>query len=112
MGNINLKRDFGYAPKYVEAIWLMMQQPDPSDYLICSGESVSLKYIIEYVFDRLNLSMNCVEISPPLLRPTEIQDIYGDNNKAKKLLGWEYNYSFSQVLDMLLREEINYAKLK
>lgn len=111
VGNINLKRDFGYAPKYIEAMWLMMQQTNPSDYLICSGESVSLKYIIEYIFERLSLSMSCVEISPALLRPTEIEDIYGNNTKAKTRLGWDYNYRFSDVLDILLQEEINYQRL-
>lgn len=110
VGNINLKRDFGFAPKYVEAMWLMMQQKSPSDYLICSGESVSLKYIIEYIFERLGLSMNCIEVSPSLLRPTEIEDIYGDNTKAKSKLGWEYDYRFSQVLDILLEEELKYQK--
>jgi GDPmannose 4,6-dehydratase len=111
VGNINLKRDFGFAPKYVEAMWLMMQQTNPSDYLVCSGESVSLKYIVEYVFERLSLSMNCVEVSPALLRPTEIEDIYGDNNKAKNNLNWNYEYHFSDVLNILLQEELNFQKL-
>ncbi len=112
VGNIHLKRDFGFAPRYVEAMWLMMQQADPSDYLVCSGESISLKYIIEYVFDHLSLSMNCVEILPSLLRPTEIEDIYGDNTKAKNNLGWNYNYHFPEVLDILLKEELTYRQLK
>lgn len=111
VGNINLKRDFGYAPKYVEAMWLMIQQKNPSDYLICSGESVSLKFVIEFIFDRLGLSMNCVEVLPALLRPTEIEDIYGDNTKAKSELGWDYNYRFSEVLDILLQEELKFQKL-
>ncbi|MEO8772562.1 MAG: GDP-mannose 4,6-dehydratase [Ferruginibacter sp.] len=112
VGNINLKRDFGFAPKYVEAMWLMMQQTHPSDYLVCSGESVSLKYIVEYVFDYLSLSTDCVEVLPSLLRPTEIEDIYGDNAKAKKILGWNYTYRFSDVLNILLEEELNYQGLK
>ncbi|MBK8712924.1 MAG: GDP-mannose 4,6-dehydratase [Niastella sp.] len=111
VGNINLKRDFGFAPKYVEAMWLMMQQDKPADYLICSGESVSLKFIIEYIFDRLGLSMQCVEVLPSLLRPTEIEDIYGDNTKAKSELGWDYHYRFSDVLDILLQEELKFQKL-
>jgi len=111
VGNINIKRDFGFAPKYVEAIWLMMQQANPSDYIICSGESVSLKYIIEYIFERLNIPMSCVEVLPSLIRPTEIEDIYGDNHKAKNKLNWNYDYRFSQVLDILLQEELNYQKL-
>ena len=112
LGNIDLKRDFGYAPKYVEAMWLMMQQEIPSDYLICSGESISLRHIVEYTFDRLGISMDCVEASPSLLRPTEIRDIYGDNTEAKKVLGWNYSYSFQQVLDILIEEELQFQRLK
>jgi GDPmannose 4,6-dehydratase len=112
LGNIDLKRDFGYAPKYVEAMWLMMQQSTPSDYLICSGQSISLRHIVEYTFDCLEISMDCVEVSPSLLRPTEIEDIYGDNTKAKNELGWEYSYSFQQVLDILIAEELQFQKMK
>jgi GDPmannose 4,6-dehydratase len=112
LGNIDLKRDFGYAPKYVEAMWLMMQQSTPSDYLICSGQSISLRHIVEYTFDCLEISMDCVEVSPSLLRPTEIEDIYGDNTKAKNELGWEYSYSFQQVLDILIAEEQQFQKMK
>ena len=112
LGNIDLKRDFGYAPKYVEAMWLMMQQTIPSDYLICSGQSISLRQIVEYAFDYLRISMDCVEVLPSLLRPTEIEDIYGDNAKAKKELGWDYSYNFQQVLDILIEEELQFQKLK
>ena len=112
VGNIELKRDFGFAPKYVEAMWLMMQQSTPSDYLICSGQSISLRHIVEYTFDCLEISMDCVEVSPSLLRPTEIEDIYGDNTKAKNELGWEYSYSFQQVLDILIAEELQFQKMK
>jgi GDPmannose 4,6-dehydratase len=112
LGNIDLKRDFGYAPKYVEAMWLMMQQSTPSDYLICSGQSISLRHIVEYTFDCLEISMDCVEVSPSLLRPTEIEDIYGDNTKAKNELGWEYSYSFQQVLVILFAEEQQFQKMK
>jgi GDPmannose 4,6-dehydratase len=56
--------------------------------------------------------MDCVEVSPSLLRPTEIEDIYGDNTKAKNELGWEYSYSFQQVLDILIAEEQQFQKMK
>lgn len=112
VGNIDLRRDFGYAPKYIEAMWLMMQQAVPSDYLICSGESISLRQIVDYAFDRLGISLDRVEVSPSLLRPTEIEDMYGDNAKAKKELGWGYSYSFLQVLDVLLDEELKFQKLE
>jgi GDPmannose 4,6-dehydratase len=105
VGNIDIKRDFGWAPKYVVAMYLMMQQNVPDDYLICSNHSVSLRSIIEYVFDYLQISMNCLVINESLFRPTEIPDIYGDNRKAKEELGWEYDLSFYDVIKILIDEE-------
>jgi GDPmannose 4,6-dehydratase len=105
VGNIDIKRDFGYAKKYAEAMWLMLQQERPDDYLVCSGKSVSLRNIIEHVFNRLQLSPEKIIVDKSLYRPTEIEDIYGDNAKAKSKLDWEYEYDFFQVLDILLEEE-------
>lgn len=111
VGNIDIKRDFGYAPKYVEAMHLMLQQETASDYLVCSGQSVSLKEIIYYVFDRLNISKSKCIIDKALYRPSDIEDIYGTNEKAKKELNWQYDLNFFGVLDILLEEEIkNYKK--
>jgi GDPmannose 4,6-dehydratase len=111
VGNIDIKRDFGYAPKYVEAMHLMLQQETASDYLVCSGQSVSLKEIIYYVFDRLNISKSKCIIDKALYRPSDIEDIYGTNEKAKKELNWQYDLDFFAVLDILIEEEIkNYKK--
>jgi GDPmannose 4,6-dehydratase len=107
VGNINVKRDFGYAPLYIEAMWKILQQDKPSDFMICSGKSILLRDIIEYVFDKMSLDKNLIIEDESLFRPNEIQDIYGDNTKAKELLDWEYNLSFFEVLDMLIEEEIN-----
>ena len=106
VGNISIKRDYGFAPKYVEAMYLMLQQSNPSDYLICSGESISLKEIIDYVFDKLKVDSNRCVTNSELYRPAEILDIYGDNKKAKTELNWVYNYSFYEVLDILIKEEL------
>lgn len=105
VGNIEIKRDFGYAPRYVEAMWLMLQQETPCDYLISSGVSVTLRSIIEYVFDQLGISASRLVIDPALYRPTEIEDIYGDPGLARNL-GWNYDLNFFQVLDILLEEEL------
>ncbi|HEY9047942.1 MAG TPA: GDP-mannose 4,6-dehydratase [Ohtaekwangia sp.] len=105
VGNIDVKRDFGFAPKYVEAMWLMLQQNDPRDFIICSGRSISLRHIIEYIFDKLSLDKNKVVIDPQLYRPTDILDIYGDNTAAQELLGWSYTLKFEEVLDQLIQEE-------
>jgi len=112
VGNIDIKRDFGYAPKYVEAMYLMMQQEKATDFLICSGQSVSLREIIYYVFDKLNIDRTKCVINKSFYRPADIEDIYGNNEKAKKELSWDYYYNFFEVLDLLIAEENkNYKKL-
>ncbi len=105
VGNIDIKRDFGFAKKYVEAMWLMLQKPVPGDYLICSGKSVSLRSIIEHIFNRLLIPKEKIVIDSKLYRPTEIEDIYGNNAKAKQALQWEYDMNFFEVLDILMEEE-------
>ena len=111
LGNLNVKRDFGYSPKYVEAMWLMQQNPLAKDYIICSGVSVLLKDVVRHVFQRLGLSMDRVVIDQELNRLTEIEDIYGDNQEASRELGWEYNLDFYQVLDMLIEEQVRNSEL-
>jgi GDPmannose 4,6-dehydratase len=106
VGNIDIKRDFGYAPKYVDAMWLTLQQEEGEEYLICSGKSISLREIIEYVFFKLEIPITKIEIDKAFYRPSEIYDIYGDNSKAKEKLNWDYNLDFKKVLDILLAEEI------
>jgi GDPmannose 4,6-dehydratase len=111
VGNIDIKRDFGFAPKYVEAMYLMMQQNTPSDYIICSGKSISLREIIYYVFDKLKIDKELCVVKKEYYRPTDIEDIYGTNEKAKKELDWDYNLTFFEVLDILLKEELeNYIQ--
>ncbi len=106
LGNIDVKRDFGYAPEYVKAMWLILQSDIPDDYCICSGVSISLREIVEYVFDKLNISRDKITIDPNLYRPVEVSDIYGDNSKIKNNLNWNYDVSFFDVLDNLIAEEM------
>ncbi len=110
VGQIDLNRDFGYAPEYVKAMWLMLQHSVPDDYTICSGTSISLREIIHYVFAKLGVSDERLTIDESLYRPADIQDIYGDNSKAKNVLGWKYDLNFFQVLDLLIEEELQSAK--
>lgn len=105
VGNVDVKRDFGYAPDYVKAMWLSLQQDKADDYLICSGKSIYLRDIIKYVFEYLGISKNKLLVDQTLFRPTDIKDMYGDNTKAKTILKWEYNKSFFDVLDILIEEE-------
>jgi len=106
VGNIDIKRDFGWAKEYVKAMHLMLQYEKPDDFIICSNVSVSLRSIIEFVFDILNIPISKLKIDEKLYRPTEIADIYGDNTKAKELLGWSYDMSFFDVLKILIDEEL------
>lgn len=105
VGNIDIKRDFGYAPKYVEAMYLMMQHGKPDDYIIASGVSLSIREIIYYVFGRIGIMEDKILIDKEFFRPNEIEDIYGDAAKAKSQLGWKYDMSFFDVLDILIQEE-------
>lgn len=107
VGNIDLSRDFGYAPDYVRAMWLMLQQKKAGEYLICSGRSISLREIVEYVFDKVRISKNKIIIDEKLFRPNDIENIYGTNEKARLELGWEYDKAFCEVLDVLIDEEFN-----
>jgi GDPmannose 4,6-dehydratase len=111
VGNIKIKRDFGYSPEYVKAMWLMLQHEEADDFIICSGKSVYLEDIILHIFKRLQISEDQLRIDISLMRPTDIKDIFGDNTKARKILGWSYNLDFFDVLDMILEEELqNYNR--
>lgn len=106
VGNIEVRRDFGYGPKYVEAMWKMLQNDKPKDYIICSGESVLLKDIVLYVFNKFNIPESKLVVDPQFYRPNDIEDIYGDSSKTKEELGWDYDMSFYDVLDILIDEEL------
>lgn len=110
MGNLDIKRDFGLAPKYVEAMYLMMQTEKPSDYLVCSGSSITLRDIVEYVFDYLNIDHSKIIVSSELYRPAEIQDMFGSNEKVKKELNWQYDISVFDMLTLLIQEELESGK--
>ena len=110
-GNLDIKRDFGYSEKYVEAMWMMLQYKEGDDFIISSGKSVFLRDIVKYVFKKTGIPENKIIISQSLFRPTEIRDIYGTNQKARELLNWNYDLDFFNVLDKLLEEEeANYDK--
>lgn len=106
VGNLNVKRDFGYAPAYVEAMWKILQSDKADDFIICSGKSILLRDIVEYVFDQLQINKSLIVENKEFFRPNEIEEIYGDNSKAKEILEWNYDMSFFDVLDILIEEEI------
>lgn len=106
LGNIAVSRDWGYAPLYVEAMWLMLQQEDLDDYLICSGISLSLEDFFRKVFERLNIDIgHYVTIDRSLMRNLDLEIIYGDNSKAKNTLGWKYDLGPDDLVDLLVKDE-------
>lgn len=105
VGNLDIKRDFGWSEQYVHAMWLMLQQQKAEDYVISSGRSVWLRDIVAHVFDRLGLDKSKIRINPQFFRPTEIEDIYGSSQKARTQLDWNYDMDFFMVLDKLIEEE-------
>ena len=110
VGDLSVSRDFGYAPMYVNAIWKMLQLDSPKDYIICSGVSIRLVEIVEYIFEKLDISKKLIVTNKNLMRPNEIKNIFGDNTKAKTDLEWDYDISFFEVLDILIDNEINLIK--
>lgn len=113
LGNLKVYRDWGYAPKYVEAMWLMLQQELPKDYIVCSGEAHSLEEFVKKVFEKLDLELEkFVTVDKNLYRPVDLEIIYGDNSKARGKLGWNYDMSFDQLINKLIEDEIRYVKLE
>jgi len=106
VGNTTIKRDWGYAPKYVEAMWSILQADAPEDFLICSGNSMSLDALIDEVMLQLNLDREKYIITDKsLFRPVDLEEIYGDNKKAKQLLNWDYNLSNKDLINHLIEDE-------
>jgi GDPmannose 4,6-dehydratase len=113
LGNLEVQRDWGYAPKYVEAMWLMLQQDNYKEYLICSSNVISLKELAEQVFENLGLDFNKhVKIEKTLMRNLELDVIYGDNSKAKEELGWDYDISQEQLIEKLIVDEKEFLEWK
>jgi GDPmannose 4,6-dehydratase len=106
VGNTNIKRDWGYAPKYVEAMWKILQNDNPEDFMICSGNVMSLDNLIDEVMSQLELDKEkYIYVDEKLFRPVDLEEIYGDNTKAKKVLQWDYNLSNSELVTSLIEDE-------
>lgn len=106
LGNLDIYRDWGYAPNYIEAIWLMLQQEKPNDFIISSGEAHNLKEFVAEVFNELKLDYKkFLKIDKKYFRPKDIKIIYGDNTKIKKHLNWNNKYTFKILISKLVQEE-------
>lgn len=109
LGNLDAKRDWGYAKDYVEAMWLMLQQETPDDYVIATGETYSVKEFLYHVFDHAGLSVDeCVEIDERLFRPHEVPLLLGDATKAKEKLGWIPKVNLKKLADLMYESDLQF----
>lgn len=107
LGNLDAKRDWGYAPEYVEAMWLMLQQDQPDDYVIATGEAHTVQEFVQESFACLDLDWKqYVETDPRYDRPTEVAHLIGDASKAKKHLGWESKVRFKELVKIMVEADI------
>ncbi|MCR8851203.1 GDP-mannose 4,6-dehydratase [Lysinibacillus fusiformis] len=124
LGNLNAKRDWGFAGDYVEAMWLMLQQEKPEDFVIATGETRTVREFVECAFSEAGIDLEwqgteinergidratgqvIVAVDPQLFRPTEVELLLGDPKKAKEKLGWESKTSFQQLVQMMVQEDL------
>jgi len=108
LGNLDVRRDWGYAPEYVEAMWLMMQQEKPDDYVIATGETHSVCEFVEKAFSYAGLDwQDYVVVDPALYRPAEIQLVVGDASKAGTKLGWQPKTTFDELVRIMVEADMN-----
>lgn len=111
LGNLDSKRDWGYAGDYVEAMWLMLQQAEPGDYVVSTGQSYSVREFLEVAAGCLDMDWkDCVSFDPRYLRPTEVDHLLGDSSKAQAELGWKPKVSFQQLVQMMVDHDLELAR--
>ena len=109
VGNIDIVRDWGWAPDYVQAMWLMLQQETPDDFVISTGNGHSLKEFIGMAFNCVNLEMeDYLNINQSLFRPTDLQCVVGNPQKAGKILGWSSNHDLEWIVSEMFANKINF----
>jgi GDPmannose 4,6-dehydratase len=111
LGNLDARRDWGYAKDYVEAMYLMMQADEPDDYVIATGETHSIRELLDETFGLLDLDWKpCVEIDPRYYRPAEVDLLLGDASKARKQLGWEPRVTFKELVKLMVEADLEIAR--
>jgi GDPmannose 4,6-dehydratase len=107
LGNVKAKRDWGYAKDFVEAMWLMLQQEEPDDYVVATGESHSVEEFLEEAFGYAGLNWrDYVEVDPRYFRPTEVEFLQGDASKAKRKLNWEPKVKFKELVRIMVDADL------
>jgi GDPmannose 4,6-dehydratase len=111
MGNLDAKRDWGFAGDYVEGMWQMLQRDEGDDYVLATGEAHSVRELLDVAFEHADLDWKrYVELDPRYLRPTEVDLLLGDASKAKKLLGWEPKVGFKQLIQMMVDADLELVR--
>jgi GDPmannose 4,6-dehydratase len=108
LGNLEAKRDWGHAREYVEAMWLMLQQPEPDDYVIATGESHTVREFCELAFAEVNLDYrDHVVVDQKFYRPAEVESLIGDATKAHAVLGWHPQHTFKELVGEMMRNDLD-----
>ena len=108
LGNLDSKRDWGYAKDYVVAMWLMLQQPSPDDYVVATNETHSIREFLDIAFNHVNLDwQDYVEFDPRYLRPAEVDLLIGDATKARQTLGWQPSVSFEELVHLMVEADLD-----
>ncbi|MBI3986171.1 MAG: GDP-mannose 4,6-dehydratase [Lentisphaerae bacterium] len=111
MGNLDAQRDWGFAGDYVKAMWLMLQQKQPDDFVVATGEAHSVREFIELAFDHVGLNWkNHVVVDPEFLRPAEVEHLLGDSSKARRMLGWKPEVNFRQLVHSMVDADLDRLK--
>jgi GDPmannose 4,6-dehydratase len=112
LGNLDARRDWGYAPEFVEAMWLMLQQPAPDDYVVATGEMHSVRELVDTAFGLVGLDWRSrVQTDPRYFRPTEVDELCGDASKAEHILGWTPRTRFGELVRIMLSHDLRDAGL-
>jgi GDPmannose 4,6-dehydratase len=107
LGNLDAERDWGYAKDYVEAMWLMLQQDAPEDYVIATGQGHSVRRLVEIAFEQVGVDpTEHVRVDPRFLRPAEVENLIGDASKARERLGWEPRTSFEELVRLMVDSDL------
>src|SRR5687768_109374 len=108
LGNLEAKRDWGFAPEFVEGMWMMLQHDEPDDFVMATGEAHSVQEFVEIAFGHADLEWKeFVEVDPRYFRPSEVDHLRGDASKAKKILGWEPKTTFEELAKLMVDADIN-----
>jgi len=108
LGNLNAKRDWGYAPEYIRCMWLMLQQDKPDDYIIATNETHTVREFAEKAFETVGLDwQKYIRTDEKLMRPTDVNFLQGDNSKARENLGWQPQVKFNQLVEIMVKNDLD-----